>query len=142
MDISNLISQAGMPQSLLRANPTAAADPAKWLEAIQATAKTAVEAAGTPSTESGTIDKIGSTAPLRSMGSSFSGGNIALDLVNQVDAKLKAGDSLRSDLLRGESVNLHQVTIALQEAGTAFSLMVEFRNKMMEGYQELMRMQI
>lgn len=142
MDISNLISQGGLPQSLLRANPAAPADPAKWLEAIQSTAKSAVEAAGTPSTQPAAFDKAGYASSVRGIGLSSGGGNVVGNFVDQVNAKLKAGDSLRSDLLRGESVNLHQVTIALQEAGTAFSLMVEFRNKMMEGYQELMRMQI
>ena len=32
--------------------------------------------------------------------------------------------------------------IAMQEAGVAFLLMVEVRNKLLEGYQELMRMQV
>lgn len=32
--------------------------------------------------------------------------------------------------------------IALQEASVAFSLMVEVRNKVVDGYQELMRMPV
>jgi flagellar hook-basal body complex protein FliE len=32
--------------------------------------------------------------------------------------------------------------IAMQEASVAFSLMVEVRNKLVEGYQEIMRMQV
>jgi len=32
--------------------------------------------------------------------------------------------------------------IAMQEAGVAFQLMVEVRNKLVESYQELMRMPV
>lgn len=64
------------------------------------------------------------------------------DFVRNVDGKLKEGENLRTGLLTGEPVNLHQATIALQEASVSFTLMMEFRNKIMEGYQELMRMQI
>lgn len=64
------------------------------------------------------------------------------DFVRNVDGKMKEGENLRAGLLSGEPVNLHQATIALQEASVSFTLMMEFRNKIMEGYQELMRMQI
>ena len=47
-----------------------------------------------------------------------------------------------NDLLAGKDIPLHQVMITMQEAGVAFQLMVEVRNKLLEGYQELMRMQI
>lgn len=37
---------------------------------------------------------------------------------------------------------LHQAMIASEEASVAFQLMVEVRNKLLESYQELMRMQV
>ena len=40
------------------------------------------------------------------------------------------------------STNLHQAMISMQEASVAFTLMVEVRNKLVESYQELMRMQV
>mgnify|MGYP000897896470 CR=1 FL=1 len=45
-------------------------------------------------------------------------------------------------VLTGEVDSLHQSMIAMQEAGVAFSLMVEVRNKLMESYQQVMRMQV
>jgi flagellar hook-basal body complex protein FliE len=45
-------------------------------------------------------------------------------------------------VLSGENVPLHQAMIAMEEASVSFQLMVEVRNKLMESYQELMRMQI
>jgi flagellar hook-basal body complex protein FliE len=62
--------------------------------------------------------------------------------VDGINAKQKAADESRRAFLAGESNNLHQTMIAAQEASVAFSLMVEVRNKVMEAYQELMRMQI
>ncbi len=39
-------------------------------------------------------------------------------------------------------VPLHQAMIANEESSIAFQLMVEVRNKLLESYQELMRMQV
>ena len=52
-----------------------------------------------------------------------------------------AGESVKS-LLSGQNVSLHQTMIAMEEASISFQLMVEVRNKMLESYQELMRMQV
>jgi len=45
-------------------------------------------------------------------------------------------------LQRGEPIPLHQAVIAMEEASVSFQLMVEVRNKLLEAYQELMRLQI
>lgn len=72
--------------------------------------------------------------------SSFAG--LLGNLVQDVNAKQQAaGQSLR-DLQSGQNVSLHQTMISMQEAGVSFQLMVEVRNKLIESYQELMRMQV
>jgi flagellar hook-basal body complex protein FliE len=63
-------------------------------------------------------------------------------LVATVDAKQAQAQSLTQQVLLGDSDQLHQSVIAMQEAGVAFSLMVEVRNKLIESYQELMRTQV
>ena len=63
-------------------------------------------------------------------------------LVGEVDGTIKAADAEKAKVLSGESTNLHQAMIAMQEAGVAFSMMVEVRNKLVESYQEIMRMQV
>ena len=45
-------------------------------------------------------------------------------------------------LTAGETNNLHQVVVAVEEASLALDLMLEIRNKAIEGYQEIMRMQV
>ena len=59
-----------------------------------------------------------------------------------MNTKMEAGAAEQAKVLSGESTNLHQAMISIQEAGVAFSLMVEVRNKLVDSYQELMRMQI
>lgn len=99
----------------------------------------------------GLIDKVNSSAfesqPMAALG----GGRRALSgdskgivggLIDAVDAKQKVAAESRRAFLSGESNNLHQTMIASQEASVAFSLMVEMRNKVMEAYQELMRIQV
>jgi flagellar hook-basal body complex protein FliE len=63
-------------------------------------------------------------------------------LVNDVSAKQVAARAAVGGLLSGENVSLHQAMISMQEAGLSFQLMVEVRNKLLESYQELMRMQV
>ncbi len=44
--------------------------------------------------------------------------------------------------LKGEITDLHQVTIAAQKARISLELLLEIRNKLVESYQEIMRMQL
>jgi flagellar hook-basal body complex protein FliE len=62
-------------------------------------------------------------------------------LVSSVSGKEAQADAITSQVLLGDSSQLHQSVIAMQEASTSLSLMVAVRNKLVESYQELMRMQ-
>ena len=73
-------------------------------------------------------------------GASF--GDVLNQFVSEVNDKQIASGQAVNDLLSGKEIPLHQAMIAMQEAGVAFQLMVEVRNKLLEGYQELMRMQV
>jgi flagellar hook-basal body complex protein FliE len=63
-------------------------------------------------------------------------------LVSTVDAKEAQATDLTRRVLLGETDQIHQSVIAMQEASVALSLMVEVRNKLVESYQEIMRMQV
>jgi flagellar hook-basal body complex protein FliE len=63
-------------------------------------------------------------------------------LVHEVSVRQAAAGEAVTGLLSGQNVSLHQTMIAMEEASISFQLMVEVRNKMLESYQELMRMQI
>ena len=66
--------------------------------------------------------------------------NVLGKLVHEVNDKhVQMGNSLHA-MLAGENVPLHQVMTEFQEAGVAFTMMVELRNKLLESYKELMSM--
>lgn len=62
--------------------------------------------------------------------------------IGEVDASQKRADEQIEAFVAGEQENLHEVTIAMNEARLHFQLMTEVRNKTLETYQELMRMQV
>ena len=59
--------------------------------------------------------------------------------VNQL--QLEANEQMQK-LAAGEVENLHDVMIAVEKANVSFELLMEIRNKILEAYQELMRMQV
>jgi flagellar hook-basal body complex protein FliE len=63
-------------------------------------------------------------------------------LVEGVNAKQIASRDAVRQMLSGEDIPLHRVMLASEEASISFQLMVEVRNKLVESYQELMRMQV
>lgn len=69
-------------------------------------------------------------------------GSMLDGLVASVDAKQDASQAEARKVLLGDTDQLHQSVIAMQEASVAFTMMVEVRNKLVESYQELMRMQV
>ena len=73
-------------------------------------------------------------------GSSFS--SMLGQFASEVNAKQAAAGDAVNGLLSGQNVSLHQAMIAMEEASVSFQLMAEVRNKLLESYQELMRMQV
>lgn len=67
-------------------------------------------------------------------------GKVFEQIVSSVDAKQNEAQAVTRDVLLGKNDQVHQSMIAMQEASVAFQLMVEVRNKIVESYQELMRM--
>jgi len=63
-------------------------------------------------------------------------------MVSDVNAKQQAAGASVAALQAGQNVPLHQAVIAMEEANVSFQLMVEVRNKLLESYQEIMRMQV
>ena len=62
--------------------------------------------------------------------------------LGRVNKQLLAADAAVQGLARGEVQNLHQVMIAVEEARLAFGLLMQVRTRLLEGYQELLRMQV
>jgi flagellar hook-basal body complex protein FliE len=64
------------------------------------------------------------------------------NFIKGVDRKKKISYRETQDLILGRSDNIHEAVVKSQEAGVAFNLMIQVRNKLVESYKELMRMQV
>ncbi len=63
------------------------------------------------------------------------------DMVKQVNTLQKSADASINGLATGATTNVHDVTIKMAEAGVAFDLMMQVRNKLLEAYQQIIKMQ-
>lgn len=63
-------------------------------------------------------------------------------MVSEVSQKQNVASQTVAALQSGQPVTLHQAMISMEEASVSFSLMAEVRNKLLDSYQELMRMQV
>lgn len=69
-------------------------------------------------------------------------GDLLADAIDEVGKTQAQADQAIEKLQTGESRNIHEVMIAMEKAGISMRLMVQMRNKVVEAYQEVMRMQI
>ncbi len=60
----------------------------------------------------------------------------------QVNENLLASQTDLQRLATGDIQNLHQVMVRLEESRLSFQLMLQVRNRLLEAYQDVMKMQI
>lgn len=84
----------------------------------------------------------GGLGPVGKATPSESFGNLLGNLVDDVKEKGSIAEAETNRVLLGESDNIHQSMIAVQESSMAFSMLVEVRNNLVQAYQELMRMPV
>ncbi len=88
----------------------------------------------------GFINKIPGTQEVNKP-SSAKFGNMLTDFLKQVNTDQNKSGELTRDLIEGKNVELHEVMIAGQKAQTSLDLLVEIRNKALDMYKELKRLQ-
>lgn len=75
-----------------------------------------------------------------------SGGDFAqalMDVIKEVNASQQNAKSMQEDLITGRRpVEYHDVMIASEKAGAAMQLTLAVRNKLLEAYQEINKMQV
>lgn len=64
------------------------------------------------------------------------------DAINQTNQAQIESDIMTDKLIRGEQVELHDVMITAQKASITLNTTMEVRNKVIEAYQEIIRMQV
>ncbi|AOV09235.1 flagellar hook-basal body complex protein FliE [Sporosarcina ureilytica] len=69
-------------------------------------------------------------------------GSFLKEAINNTNVQQIESDLLTKKLVHGENVNLHEVMIAAQKASISLNATMEVRNKVVEAYQEIIRMPV
>lgn len=67
--------------------------------------------------------------------------DVLTDFVKQVNDEQLNSNKLTDDFIQGKNVELHEVMIAGEKAKTSLDLLMEIRNKAIDMYKELTRIQ-
>ncbi len=65
-----------------------------------------------------------------------------LRALEKVDSLQQVSNDLTDGMISGKVTEAHDVMIAARESQMAFELLLEVRNKLLEAYQEIMRVQV
>ena len=83
---------------------------------------------------------ISNTTEEKTNGTSFS--NVLSDAISKVnDSEVNANNKIES-LIKGEDVEMHEVMLAMQESVLSLQALIEVRNKTVEAYQEISKLQL
>lgn len=69
-------------------------------------------------------------------------GDILANALTEVNSLQKNAEKSAIDLVTGKLQDVSQVTIAAEKASIALQLTMQVRNKAVDAYQEIMRMQV
>ncbi|KPU28223.1 flagellar hook-basal body protein FliE [Caloranaerobacter sp. TR13] len=69
-------------------------------------------------------------------------GSLLKEALDKVDSLQKEADRYNRLLATGQVNNIHEVMIASEKANIALQLTLSVRNKVIDAYREIMRMQI
>jgi flagellar hook-basal body complex protein FliE len=64
------------------------------------------------------------------------------ELIDDTNSLQKDSAELTEKMIKGEPVDLHDVMIASEKAKTSFQLLLEMRNKFLDLYREVSRVQV
>lgn len=75
-----------------------------------------------------------------SKGQSFS--EILKDSVDKVNLYQTQADTAIKELVAGRSKNIHETMLTIERADSSLKMAMQVRNKLLEAYKEVMRMQV
>lgn len=62
--------------------------------------------------------------------------------IHWVNEEQQKANAIREAVLKGAEIPLHQMVIEFEKASVALNLLIQVRNKLLEAYQEINRMQV
>ncbi|MCA2959167.1 MAG: flagellar hook-basal body complex protein FliE [Silvanigrellales bacterium] len=90
----------------------------------------------------GVTSALGSAAGTSGVGTEGSFGDMLAKGIKEVNSTVKESDQASMDLASGKSSNIHETMISVTKAELGFNMLVQLRNKAIEAYQDVMRMQV
>lgn len=69
-------------------------------------------------------------------------GDLLKDAVKEVNRLQAEADRAAEGLVTGKEPNLHRTLVALEKADISFKLMMKVRDKIIDAYREVMRMNV
>lgn len=97
---------------------------------------------GTGDSQSMKINGSGTSSTGSTSSSQKSFADTLNDAINNVNELQKSSDKGMQNLATGRTDNIAEVMIASEKADIALKLMVQVRNKIIDAYQEVMKMQV
>jgi flagellar hook-basal body complex protein FliE len=61
-------------------------------------------------------------------------------LMSQVNSQVQEADQMTDEFAMGKTDSLHEVMVATEKSSISLSFLLQIRNKLLEAYQEVMRM--
>lgn len=80
------------------------------------------------------------TPDTRAVGNTFS--EMLRTSVDSVNRQQVQADTAIKELLAGRNKNIHETMLAIEKADASLKLMMQVRNKVLDAYKEIMRMQV
>lgn len=96
----------------------------------------------TATTPAGVSDFLPQTTGIAAEASLSGFGRLITDGLQQVNRQLVAGQTALQQLALGDAQQLHQVMLRLEESRLSFQLMMQVRNRLLEAYQDVMKMPV
>ena len=102
--------------------------------------------------QSGNIEKLFTgtkTAPTEELGgvgssheSAKNFSDVLKDSIDKVNTYQVQADTAIKELVAGRNKNIHETMLTIERADTSLKLMMQVRNKVLDAYREIIRMQV
>ncbi|GMU41543.1 MAG: hypothetical protein AMXMBFR23_24090 [Chloroflexota bacterium] len=88
------------------------------------------------------IDALGASGGVGGVGAAKEGGNAFSDLLASLGTASAEADRAVADMAVGGDRELHDAVLSVEMESVAFDLAVQIRNRLVEAYSEIFRMQV
>ena len=88
------------------------------------------------------LNSVNIQKPVEESSKDTSFSKVISDAINKVNDAQITADQKVEGLIKGEDVNMHDVMLSMQESQLSMQLLIEVRNKVVEAYQEINRVQL